>query len=145
MTKIFIANLIINFNVEITKDEIEIDEITGNPVIIDSESIYKVKAHIRGLPSILQEMGSNPNQVNVEGKIVETWNQKLKRWENNKILPTHIIRYQTEATAVYLNPDEGFEQNCYFTLQPDVDSKRPRVARRLAKRLGSDIKGILRF
>lgn len=159
MTKPFIGNLIIDFTirndsgVEAVLNPLPIDPITGNPITEDlitgnpyeNTILYRVKAYIKGMPSIMQEMGSNPNILQVEGKIVETWNNQRERWENIKILPVELIRYQSEANAFYIDPVSKFEQVCYFTLSPDVDSRRPRVARRLARRLGSNIKGNLRF
>lgn len=141
MTKIYEGNLIINFTLK-GEDYVE-DPETGNPMAV--EIPYKVKAHVKGIPNILGELGSNPNVVNIEGKIVETWNNLENKWEHIKVLPEALLRFQSEANAIYVDPSSGFEQICYFTLAPDIDARRSRVARRLAKRLGSDIKGTLRF
>lgn len=165
MTQLYIANLIIDFMIKTEKKkastfsipvEPEIDPMTGNPVEdgskdsvtgnpIEEENLYRVKVHVKGLPNILQEMGSNPNVLQIEGKIVATWNNKKKKWENNKILPEELLRYQVEATATYIDPESGFKQACHFMLLPMIDASRPRVAKRLAQRLGSEIKGNLRF
>lgn len=159
MTRPYITNLIIDFNIKDTTSQVEIgdfvevDPITGNPLTenpitgnpVTAQTLYRVGVHIEGMPSILQELGSNPNVLQVRGKIVETWNNKEQKWENNKILPESLLRYQSEATAKYIDPESGFQQVCYFTLSPDIDKRRPRVARRISQRLGSNIKGTLRF
>lgn len=143
MTKPYITNLIVDFKLDDSGGVPAIDPVTGNP--ISSQILYRVGVHIEGMPSVLQEMGSNPNILQVKGKIVETWNNVLQKWENKKMLPETLLRYQSEANAVYIDPESGFQQICYFTLSPDIDKRRPRVARRISQRLGSNIKGNLRF
>ena len=143
MTKPYLTNLIIDFKLDDSSVSSTLDPVTGNPVI--SQTLYRVGVHIEGIPSIVQELGSNPNILQISGKIVETWNNTEQKWENNKILPEGLLRYQSEANAVYIDPESGFRQICYFTLSPDIDKRRPRVARRISQRLGSNIKGTLRF
>ena len=135
--------MIVDFLVDNSEEEIVLDPVTGNPVL--SQTLYRVGIHIKGIPSILQEPGSNPNIVQVEGRVVETWNNILEQWENLKVLPETILRYQSEANAKYIDAVSGLEQPAYFTVTPDIDSRRPRVAKRVSRRIGSTIKGNLRF
>lgn len=164
MTRPYIGNLIIDFSIKdtsvvtTTTNPTPIDPLTGNPLNVDPTTgnvtentiLYRVKAYVkgfakRGIPYVIQEIGSNPDTIRVTGNIVETWNNTLQIWENNRILPVEILRYQSEATAIYIDPESDYQQIGYFTMAPGLDALRPRVAKRLAKRLGSHIVGNFRF
>ena len=131
--------------------EVEIDPVTGNP--IDSvtgnpEELteeYKIRAWVKGSPSAQQEPGTNPNVSRVSGKVISRWDSVAQRWIGDRLLPADIYRYQSEATAIYIDPATGARQPGKFTLQPGLDSRRPVVARKISKKLGSNIEGNLEF
>ncbi len=58
-----------------------------------------------------------------------------------RILPSEIICRQSEAIAVYIDPLTGSQRQGKFTLKPRFDSSRPRVAKALARAMGTEIEG----
>lgn len=131
--------------------ELEIDPVTGNsinPTTGNPEQPveeYKIRAWVKGASSIQQEPGTNPNTSRVSGKVISRWDEVQQRWVSDRLLPVDISRYQSEAIAVYIDPATGARQPGKFTLNPSLDSRRPVVARKISKKLGSNIEGDLEF
>jgi hypothetical protein len=108
------------------------DPETGNPVQTTTDVV--VQAWMEGNAAVKPEPGQNPNVVNLRGYAVKP-----------RLLPTELIRKQSEASAVYVDPLTGNEQTGKFTLQPQFDGKRPRVTKALARALGSELQGTFEF
>jgi hypothetical protein len=104
------------------------DPETGNPVQVTVP--YIVEAWLAGDNSVKPESGSNPNMVVLRGYSVKP-----------RILPSEIIFKQSEAVAVYIDPLTGNQHQGKFTLKPKFDSTRPRVAKALARAMGTEIEG----
>lgn len=104
------------------------DPETGNPLQVTVP--YIVEAWLEGNNSVKPEPGSNPNMVMLRGYSV-----------NPRILKSEIICKQSEAIAVYTEPLTGSQHQGKFTLKPRFDSNRPRVAKALARALGTEIEG----
>ena len=104
------------------------DPETGNP--IQTTVAYVVEAWLEGNNAVKPEPGSNPNLVMLRGYSVKP-----------RVLPSEIIYKQCEAQAVYIDPLTGNQHQGKFTLKPRFDSSRPRVAKALARAMGTEIEG----
>lgn len=104
------------------------DPETGNSTQVTVP--YQVSAWLEGNSSEKPEPGSNPNMVSLRGYSVEP-----------RILPSEIIGRQSEAIAVYTDPINSVQYQGKFTLKPRFDSSRPRVAKALARAIGTEIEG----
>lgn len=104
------------------------DPETGNPVQVTVP--YQVEAWLEGNSNVKPEPGSNPNLVYLRGYTV-----------NPRILPAKVIRKQSEASAIYTDPVTGEKHTGKFTLKPKFNSNRSRVAKALAKAIGTEIEG----
>jgi len=131
MPRPFIPNLKITFKVPIAGGFV-IDPETGNPIQTTTDVV--VEAWLEGGVSVNPEPGRNLNRANVRGYAVKP-----------KILPAELIRKQVEASAIYIDALTGFQQVGKFTLEPQLDSRRPRVTKALARALGAEIQGIFEF
>jgi hypothetical protein len=108
--------------------EFTTDPETGNPVQVTVP--YLVEAYLQGNNSVKPEPGSNPNTVLLQGYSVKP-----------RILKSEIICKQSEAQAVYKDPLNREEYQGKFTLKPKFNSDRPRVAKALARAMGTEIEG----
>lgn len=131
MPRPFIPNLVITFKLP-SPGVFVTDPETGNPVQTTTDVV--VQAWMEGNAAVKPEPGQNPNVVILRGYAV-----------NPRLLPTELIRKQSEASAVYVDPLTGNEQTGKFTLQPQFDGKRPRVTKALARALGSELQGTFEF
>jgi hypothetical protein len=108
--------------------EFTTDPETGNPVQVTVP--YLVEAYLQGNNSVKPEPGSNPNTVLLQGYSVKP-----------RILPSEIIYKQSEAIATYTDPLTGNQHQGKFTLKPKFNSDHPRVAKALARAMGTEIEG----
>ena len=108
------------------------DPETGNPVQVTVPCV--VEAWLEGNSGVKPEPGTNPNMVSLRGYSVKP-----------RILPSEIIGKQSEAIAVYIDPLTGNEHRGKFTLKPKFSSDRPRVAKALARALGTEIEGVFEW
>ena len=108
------------------------DPETGNPV--QATVPYEVEAWLEGNSGVKPEPGSNTNMVSLRGYSVKP-----------RILPSEIIGKQSEAIATYIDPLTGNEHRGKFTLKPKFNSDRPRVAKALARALGTEIEGMFEW
>lgn len=131
MARPFIPNIIITFILP-SAGQFVTDPETGNPTQVTTP--YQVEAWLQGTASVKPQPGRNPNIVSLSGYAV-----------NPRILPPELIRKQSEASAIYTDPLTGSQQPGKFTLQPQFDSKRPRVTKALARLLGSELQGTFEF
>lgn len=125
--KPFHPNIQITFTIAV-EGQFNTDPETGNPIQVTVP--YVVEAWLEGNNSVKSEPGSNPNMVLLRGYSVKP-----------RILPSEIICKQSEAIAVYINPLTGNQHEGKFTLKPRFDSNRPRVAKALARAIGTEIEG----
>jgi hypothetical protein len=125
--KPFVPNIKITFTLTV-EGQFTDDPETGNPVQVTLP--YVVEAWLEGNNSVKPEPGSNPNTVMLRGYSVKP-----------RILPSEIICKQSEAIAVYTDPLTGNQRIGKFTLKPRFNSNRPRVAKALARRMGTEIEG----
>jgi hypothetical protein len=108
------------------------DPETGNPVQMTVP--YEVEAWLQGTNRVKPEPGSNPNMVLLQGYSVKP-----------RILSSEIIYKQSEAIAVYIDPLTGNLHQGKFTLKPKFDSNRPRVAKAVARAIGTEMEGIFEW
>jgi hypothetical protein len=108
--------------------EFTTDPETGNPTQVTVP--YLVEAYLQGNSSVKPEPGSNPNMVVLQGYSVKP-----------RILSSEIIYKQSEAIATYIDPLTGSQHQGKFTLKPKFDSNRPRVAKALARAMGTEMEG----
>jgi hypothetical protein len=125
--KPFVPNIQIIFTIPV-QGQFTTDSETGNPVQLHVP--YIVEAWLEGNNAVKPEPGSNPNTVMLRGYSVKP-----------RILPSEIICKQSEAQAFYINPLTGERLIGKFTMKPKFDSNRPRVAKALARRIGTEIEG----
>ncbi len=125
--KPFHPNIQITFTIPV-EGQFNTDPETGNPIQVTVP--YIVEAWLEGNNSVKSEPGSNPNMVSLRGYSVKP-----------RILPSEIICKQSEAQAVYIDPLTGNQRQGKFTLKPRFDSNRPRVAKALARKIGTEIEG----
>ncbi len=137
MPRPFLPNLTITYNLP-SSGQFTVDPITGNPVV--SVTSYIIKAWVDmqtrdGIKSVVDiNVGTNPNEIDVKGYSVDP-----------KVLPSHILRSRMEGLATYIDPVTGVNVNGKFTMTPQIDGDRERVASRVAKVMGTKIKGKFEF
>jgi hypothetical protein len=125
--KPFEPNIKITFTLPV-EGQFTTDPETGNSVQVTVP--YEVEAWLEGYNSVKPEPGSNPNTVMLRGYSV-----------NPRILPSEIICKQSQAQAVYTDPLTGNQRIGKFTLKPRFNSSRARIAKTLARRIGTEIEG----
>jgi len=127
----FVPNLTITFNLPV-EGQFSTDPETGNPEQVTIP--YMVKAWVQGSTSVEHQPGSNPNLVSFKGYLVSP-----------KVIPPNFVLNQSEAAAVYIDPLTGAERKGKFTLEPFLNSTRPRVSKALARAIGTEIRGTFEF
>ena len=134
MPRPFLPNLTITYNLPSSSGGFTLDPITGNPVLAVTSFIIKAWVEMQsrdGIKSVADiNVGTNPNEIDVKGYSVDP-----------KILPANIVRSRVEGQAVYIDPVTGQAVNGKFTMTPQIDGDRERVASRVAKVMGTKIKG----
>jgi hypothetical protein len=133
MPRPFLPNLTITYNLP-SSGQFTIDPITGNPVLAVTTFIIKAWVEMQtrdGIKSVADiNVGTNPNEIDVKGYSVSP-----------KVLPSNILRSRMEGQAVYVDPVTGQDVVGKFTMTPQIDGNRERVASRVAKVMGTQIKG----
>ncbi|NWF61920.1 hypothetical protein CEN49_22865 [Fischerella thermalis CCMEE 5273] len=125
--KPFVPNIKITFTLTV-EGQFANDPETGNPVQVTIP--YEVEAWLEGNNAVKPEPGSNPNTVMLRGYSVKP-----------RILPSEITCKQSQAQAIYTDPLTGNQRIGKFTLKPRFNSSRARVAKALARRMGTEIEG----
>ena len=136
----FIPNFIIY--ADIPSESMTIDPDTGN--IIASTTILEIKAWMKQrsprsdsdddtrLKSLAPSI--DHSQVYLAGYCVFP-----------KLLPPEILVQRKQYDCVYIEPLTEYMQKGKFILSPQVNENRPRVAKALARAMGTEIEGIMEF
>ena len=136
----FIPNFIIY--ADIPSESMTIDPDTGN--MIASTTILEIKAWMKqrsprsDSDDYTKLKSLNPSidhsQVYLAGYCVLP-----------KLLPPEILVQRKQYDCVYIEPLTDYMQKGKFILSPQVNENRPRVAKALARAMGTEIQGIMEF
>jgi len=131
-SKLFIPNFRIYATVP--SEEFVIDPDTGNSVRV--MNTLEITAWMQGKPT-----KGKPEHPSVDFNTVYLAGHCV----TPRMLPPRTILAREKYRAEYTEPITGTCQQGTFILAPQVESNRPRVARRLAQRLGTQIQGTFEF
>jgi hypothetical protein len=137
---IFIPNLILY--VKVPGQNLTLDMETGN--LITSHDTLEIKAFMKP---------RSPQRDAVMYSLVEYVPPSVDRIQvylsgycvSPKIIPGHILLHAKQYMCAYTEPISNTIQNGKFTLRPQVNKQRPRVAKALNRAIGTHIEGMFEF